>query len=59
MTENLQYIYYAPGVLSIIFTVVKTNQHSEQKFEKRMTRGETLLMMCCKKLDVPTDDINR
>jgi len=59
MPENMQYIYYACGVLSIIFTVIQSNKQSEQRFEKRITRTETLLMMCCKKLNVPMDDINR
>ena len=57
--EYMQYIYYACGVISIILTIITTTRHSEQRFEKRMTRTEPLLMMCCKKLEVPIDDINR
>lgn len=65
MGENMQYIYYGMGVVSILFTIITTHRHSEQQykktiveFEKRMVRIETFVMMCCKKLDVPTHDIN-
>lgn len=65
MGVDLQYIYYGLGVISIIFTIVTSQRHTEKqnaltmaKFEKRMVRIETFLMLCCKKLDIPTYDIN-
>lgn len=58
MPAELQYVYYAAGVVSIIFTIITTQQHAEKKFEKRMVRIETFLMLCCRELKIPTHDIN-
>ncbi len=58
MPENMQYFYYAAGVISIIITIITTSSRAEKEFEKRMTRIETFLMLCCRELKIPFDDIN-
>lgn len=66
MVFDSQTIYYTVGVVSIMLTIVATHRHAEREykkdvvmFEKRMARIETFIMLCCKKLDIPTHDINR
>ena len=58
LPDNVQLIATVLGVVSIIITIVKTARHSEQVNEKRLVRIETFLMLCCKKLDIPIDQIN-
>lgn len=58
LPDDLQLVATVVGVVGIIVTIVATSRHNERVTERRLVRIETFLMLCCDKLDIPTDRIN-